>query len=365
MSVSRKQQTITGFALCLLTAVAPVILNGQDSGQVVGIRPELQKMREHFKNLPTVSKDQLARDIAALPPGGFKGSPGDLMDFVENLVQSLSGKAVPDYNALWLAGDLDQALNPRKGSVRDVRSGVGDFAHGLRNLGVEFSRSEEVEKDLRKLTPMVDMEPEPDAPAHKFRYALAEAPKYDRSVLVEDFESGFELYAAPPGRSRDAKFWYTPYWSKDTVATLDSRNKSGGKYGMTVSNTGPMTKRSGIAKFSKPNQNIKGCNALRMWVKPLAAGGAQGAVTIGFIDGSDEIWQLDIPDLLSGAEAYILQVRLEDFRRVVRRNNGKIDLENHDFAIWMRGPYKFALDDVMFVHDPAVPEFAGAGTTAK
>lgn len=353
------------FALSLFTALAPAILNGQAAGHVAAIRPELQKVREHFQDLSAVSREILARDIAALPPGGFKGDPKDLMAFVENLVRNLTGKTVPDYNALWLAGDLDQALNPRPGSVRDVRSGVGDFAHGLRNLGVEFSRSVEVENHLRKLTPSVDGEPEPDAPKHKFRYALTEPPKYDHSVLVEDFESGFELYAAPPGKSRDAKFWYTPYWSKDTITTLDSRNKSGGKYGLNVANTGPMTKRSGIAKFPKPNQNIQGCNALRMWIQPQAAGGAQGAVTIGFIDGSDEIWQLDIPGFLSGAEPYILQVRLEDFRRVVRRNNGKIDLENHDFALWMQGAYKFAIDDIMFVHDPALPDFSGGGAPAK
>jgi len=352
-------------ALILLTVLAPGGLYGQDPGQAAGIRPEVQRLREAFKNLPAVSKEQMARHVGALPPGGFQGDPKDLRAFAESLIQSLSGKTIPDYNARWLAGDLDLALNPRKGSVRDVRSGVGDFAHGLRNLGVEFPKSEAVEQDLRKLTPTVDMPLEPDAPAHKFRYAMSEAPKYDHYVLVEDFESGFELYAAPPGKSRDAKFWYTPYWSKDTVTGLDSRNKSGGKYGMTVSNTGPLTKRSSIAKFPKPNQNIQGCNALRMWVKPHGDGHSKGEVTVGFIDGSDEIWQLDIPNFLAGTEPYILQVRLEDFRRVVRRNNGKIDLENHDFAIWMRGSYKFALDDIMFVHDPAVPDFAGAVAPAK
>jgi hypothetical protein len=61
--------------------------------------------------------------------------------------------------------------------------------------------------------------------------------------------------------------------------------------------------------------------------------------------------------MVSGTQPYILQVRLADFQRVLRRNNGKIDLENKDFAIWMTGPYKFTVDDIMFVHDPALPEF--------
>jgi len=51
-----------------------------------------------------------------------------------------------------------------------------------------------------------------------------------------------------------------------------------------------MSKRSGIAKFPKSNQNIEGCNAVRMWIKPHGTG-----------------------------------------------------------------------DDIMFVHDPALPEFAGGG----
>jgi hypothetical protein len=61
--------------------------------------------------------------------------------------------------------------------------------------------------------------------------------------------------------------------------------------------------------------------------------------------------------MLSGTEPYILQVRLADFRRVLRRNNGRIDLENQDFAFWMTGTYKFTVDDIMFVHDPSLQEF--------
>jgi hypothetical protein len=124
-----------------------------------------------------------------------------------------------------------------------------------------------------------------------------------------------------------------------------------------ISNSGPITKISGMAKIPHPFQNIEGMNALRMWVKPYGMDGTKGSLATGFIDGSGEIWQVDVPDAIAGTEPYILQIRLEDFRRVLRRNNGRIDLENQDFAIWMAGEYKFTLDDVMFVHDPAVPEF--------
>jgi len=71
----------------------------------------------------------------------------------------------------------------------------------------------------------------------------------------------------------------------------------------------------------------------------------------------DEIWQIDIPDMLAGTEPFILQLDLADYHRVLRRNNNKIDLVNKDFAIWMKGTFKFTVDDIMFVHDPAVPEF--------
>ena len=69
-------------------------------------------------------------------------------------------------------------------------------------------------------------------------------------------------------------------------------------------------------------------NALRMWIKPHGMDDAQGSVSTGFIDGSKEIWQMDLPGMLSGTEPYILQIRLADFRRVLRRTNGIIDLEN-------------------------------------
>ena len=192
--------------------------------------------------------------------------------------------------------------------------------------------------------------PSLDAPAHRFRYPLAEAPKYDRSVLVADFESGAAIF----------RTWYQPKWSTGVVAAYDAEHKASGKFGLTVSNTAPPEQWSSIAKIPAPFQDIHGMNALRMWIQPYGMDSSRGSVSTGFIDGSKEIWQADVPELLSGTEPFILQIRLTDFRRVLRRNNGIIDLENQDFAFWMSGSFKFTVDDIMFVHDPVLPEFVPA-----
>jgi hypothetical protein len=104
-------------------------------------------------------------------------------------------------------------------------------------------------------------------------------------------------------------------------------------------------------------QKIEGMNAIRMWIKPHGYCSAQGLLSTGFIDGSNEIYKIDVPDAFSGTEPYILEILLEGFRRVLRRNNAKIDLVNRDFAFWPAGTYKFTVDDIMFVHDPALLEF--------
>jgi hypothetical protein len=193
-----------------------------------------------------------------------------------------------------------------------------------------------------------------DGPRNRFRYAPSEAPKFDKAVLVEDFESGTDIF----------KTWYQPYWSTGIVATFDSQHKSGGNRGLTIANTGPTTKRSSIAKFPRAHQDLAGCNALRLWFKPYGMNDSEGTVSMGFIEGSSEIWQVDLPEVLAGTEPCVIQVRLADFRRVLRRNNGRIDLENRDFCFWMTGTYKFTVDDILFVHDPAVPEFSGPPESA-
>ncbi|MBM3824924.1 MAG: DUF1593 domain-containing protein, partial [Verrucomicrobia bacterium] len=312
------------------------------------IRPETQKLCDHLQNLAAVSKEELARDIAPLAPGGqLKADDQDLARFVLDLVQCLSGKKVSAGNAAVLAGDLEQTLNPGQGSVRQTQGAVRNFAHTLKLAEADHAQADKVGADLTVLA-KVPTDPGPfDGPRHPFRFALSEAPRYGKAVLVEDFESGTDIF----------KTWYQPYWSTGIVATFDSQHKSGGNRGLTISNTGPTTKRSSMAKFPRPHQDLSGCNALRLWFKPHGLKDSEGTVSMGFIDGSGEIWQVDLPEVLSGTEPCVIQVRLGDFRRVLRRNNGRIDLENRDFCFWMTGTYKFTVDDILFVHDPALPEF--------
>lgn len=97
-------------------------------------------------------------------------------------------------------------------------------------------------------------------------------------------------------------------------------------------------------------------NALRMSIQPYGLD-AKGSVLTGFIDGSKGIWRMDLPGMLAATEPHILQIRLADFRRVPRRNDGIIDIENQDFASWMSGTFGITVDDIMFVHDPSIPEF--------
>ncbi len=320
------------------------------------IRPEAQEVCDSLQNLAAVSKEELARDIAVLAPGRLlQADDQDLTTFVGDLVQSLSGRKVAADHAAVLAGDLEQALNPGQGSVRQSQGAVRNFAHTLKLAGVDHAQADKVGANLTVLA-KVPADPGPfDGPRNRFRYAPSEAPKYDKAVLVEDFESGTDIF----------KTWYQPYWSTGVVATFDSQHKSGGNRGLTISNTGPTTKRSSMAKFARPHQDLAGCNALRLWFKPYGLKASEGTVSMGFIDGSSEIWQVDLPEVLSATEPFVLQVRLADFRRVLRRNNGRIDLENRDFCFWMTGTYKFTVDDILFVHDPAVPEFSNTPTQNK
>jgi hypothetical protein len=50
-------------------------------------------------------------------------------------------------------------------------------------------------------------------------------------------------------------------------------------------------------------------------------------------------------------------VRLADFRKTLRRNNGIIDLEARNVGFWMSGTYEFSVDDIRVVHDPSIPDF--------
>ena len=80
------------------------------------IRPETQKVCDHLQNLAAVSKEDLARDIAALAPGGvLKADDRNLATFVQDLVQCLSGKSATNYsfNSLWRRKITVSAQLPR------------------------------------------------------------------------------------------------------------------------------------------------------------------------------------------------------------------------------------------------------------
>jgi hypothetical protein len=331
-----------------LIALAILGLAGAGAQQGdTGQNPAAQKVRDHLRNISATSREELLRDVAALAQGGLDAGNTDLAKLVDDLLHSLAGKTPAVALAGNVEGDLETVLHPGGGSARQTRGAASDFVSQLKACGVESTQAELVGADLRRFLPVSQASDVSDAPAHQFRFALPAAPKYDKFVLVEDFETGSDIF----------RTWYQPGWSTGIVATYDSQNKGSGTYGLTISNNQTPDKISSMAKIPKPYQNIEGMNALRMWIKPYEMDGTKGSVSTGFIDGSKEIWQVDLPDMLSGTEPYILQVRLADFRRVLRRNNGRIDLENQDFAFWMSGTYKFTVDDIMFVHDPSVPEF--------
>jgi hypothetical protein len=306
-----------------------------------------ERVEAALRDISKTTKEAFARDVAALGPDGGGAGKSGFAELIDSLAAGLAGKKVRADIATNLAGDIETVLDPRNATGRQIRSAVSDFTSQMKLGGVESGAADEIGANLRRLMPESAAAPSVDAPAHQYRFRMDAAPKIDRSVPVEDFESGDDIW----------KTWYQPRWSTGIAAVYDSVNKAGGRRGLMISNSGPITKISGMAKIPHPFQNIEGMNALRMWVKPYGMDGTKGSLATGFIDGSGEIWQVDVPDAIAGTEPYILQIRLEDFRRVLRRNNGRIDLENQDFAIWMAGEYKFTLDDVMFVHDPAVPEF--------
>jgi hypothetical protein len=307
----------------------------------------MQKVQADLAVISAATEDDLVRDLAALSPSGLERYDRELKQLAHDLRQSMAGMTLRPDLAWILAGNLEQALNPGRASIKQTQIAVSDFAHMLKVGGMDHGQADAIRASLARLVPQMSSPGVPDVPAHRFRYPLSEAPRYDRYVMVEDFEPGGNIWDT----------WYYPYWSEGIVAEFDPLNNCTGKYGLTISNTGPADKRSGMAKIPKPYQNIEGMNALRMWFKPNGQAPELGTFSTGLIDGSDEIWQVDVPEVFTGTEPYILQIRLADITRILRRNNRQLDLENRDFCFWFTGEYRFTVDDIMFVHDPDLPEF--------
>lgn len=332
-------------------AAVPVVVLGLAAGVPLGSRAAPaatpgERLQDAIEHGAGASEEDLARTLSALTDGQLPATA--LRKLAGDLRQALAAHPVTDPTLVnWLRGDLTLVLRPPNDSARQIAGAINDLGSALKRVPAEPAAIAAVQADLRALVPPRLAVDRPDVPAHRYRYPLREAPRYDRSVPVEDFESGSDLW----------KTWYQPKWSTGIVAVFDPVAKAGGKFGLTISNTGPTSKASSLAKIPRPFQDLKGMNALRMWVRPYGMDPARGWGSTGFIDGSNEIWQADIPDMLTGTEPYVLEVRLADFKRVLRRNNGVIDLENRDVCFWNHGDWKITVDDIMFVHDPALPDF--------
>jgi hypothetical protein len=158
-----------------------------------------EAIRDKLLSLAKTSEDGLSKTILSVVPEASGGADEHVGLFVGELVQGLAGRTLSPEHAAWLAGDLEEALNPGKGSVRQTQGAIRDFVHGLKVAGMDHGQAEKVGDDLRKLVPVAHSAWEPDAPAHKHRYALSEAPKYDKCVLIEDFEAGGDIFST----------WYT------------------------------------------------------------------------------------------------------------------------------------------------------------
>ena len=309
-------------------------------------------IRHDLEAIAAVAPEQFARDIRALALADLPLAEPALEKFSRDLLAGLGGRPVADaFVVNWLAGDLDLIFHAAPG--RQVGGPIDDFGSALRKAGVEPGLVATILADVRAVVPQLLGEEKQVGPEHKYRYKLSEAPKYDRSVLVEDFELDGEIW----------KTWYQPGWSTGIVAKVQTEYKAAGTRGLTLSHTGPAKKYTSVAKIPNPYQSLEGMNALRMWIHPHSSGKTdedRAGPTTGFIDGSGEIWQMGVPDLAEGTEPYILEIRLADFKYILRRNNGIIDLENQDFAFWIGGTYSFSVDDIRFVHDPAIPDFVPA-----
>jgi hypothetical protein len=330
----------------LAASLLGTTVEAQQPGAMPPLSPAVQKVSDHLCSAASASRTDAARDVTALASKEVQFKTPDLATFVNDLLDGLANVKVSAGHASDLALDLQLALNPSRATPRQLRGAMLDFPHMLKVSGMAWDKADAVGLDLQRLVPLPTYPLPPDAPAHKYRFEQPEAPMYDKSVLVDDFERGGDFF----------KGWYSPEWSHGLKAVFDPDHKSTGKYGATISDDNPIEELSGTSTIPKPALNIQGMNALRMWIQPYGYSDEQGLVATGLVDGTNQIWQIDLPGALSGTQPYVLQVRLEDFRRVLRRNTGKIAPECRNFGFWILGTYKFTVDNVRFVHDPSISE---------
>lgn len=310
------------------------------------LEPAVRRLRDILRGARAASDGEAAQAIAALAKGRLNEGEARVQAFAGGLRAALAGLQVDPEVAANLACDVATALDPRGGSIRQTRGAVSDFSSQSEKAGVSQAVASGLAQLLAQLAPAQDATQDQDAPLHPFLFPVAEAPAYDRSVLVEDGEGAGDVYAR----------WYQAPWSSRIEAAFDTAHKFSGASGITMSNTQEKEVGSGTAKIAVPPTDLRGMNAIRFWLQPHAAQGT-GSLTIGFLESSGELWQMDLPEVFRGSSPRIVQVRLSDFRRVLRRNNHRMDSPALRFALWMKGSYHFTIDDVRFVHDPTVPEF--------
>ncbi|MDX2021441.1 MAG: hypothetical protein SF187_14460 [Deltaproteobacteria bacterium] len=305
-------------------------------------------LRLVFQNVSAHSEKQIVAAVLAIAEDRKDLREPAVAAFARTISKLLRGKRVDEPGlVLWLAGDVDQVINPKDLDQGQIKGAVNDFGSALRKVGVPEAQLEVGRRALLTLAP-------PGLQARKaadgqHSYRLKVAPAFDDSVPIEDFENVSNIFSR----------WYQPVWSVGVTPSVQTERKSAGAQGLTIRRKGTLDSYNGFATVLKPARDISGMNALRMWVwpNPLANPGEEGRVSVGFIDGSDEIWQMEIPDFLAGTEPYFLQVPLQDFSKTLRRNNGVIDPEIHNVGLWMSGTYEFSIDDIRFVHDAKLPEF--------
>jgi hypothetical protein len=249
-------------------------------------------LRTAIKNVDALTAPALAGVVKAIADQPESLKPAPLLRFATVLKEVLKGKPVDEPGlVLWLAGDVDQVVNPAGLDEGQVNGAVNDFGSGLRKAGVSESLLEKARAALRPLAPagVPAAAAARKGPSSPYRFSLASAPTYDRSVVIEDFEGDRDIF----------KRWYQPVWSTGVTPVVQTELKSEGAQGLTVSHVGPLDKYNGFAKILGRPRDLRGMNALRMWIKPHAQTPEQakaGRLSTGFIDGSDEIWQIDLPD---------------------------------------------------------------------
>ncbi|MFN7936956.1 MAG: Gfo/Idh/MocA family oxidoreductase [Bryobacteraceae bacterium] len=310
------------------------------------LEPPVRRLRDVLRGAVPAADAVFAQSIAALAKGRLDAGDARLQEFANELRSSLAGLKLDPEVASNLACDVATAVDPRGGSIRQTRGAVSDFSSQIQKGGVTTAAAARLAKLLEQLAPEQDPAKDLDSPLHPYLFPVTEAPAYDQSVLVEDGEGAGDFYAR----------WYQAPWSSRIEAIFDSGHKFSGRSGITLANTQERDVASGTAKIAAPPLDLRGMNAIRFWFQPHAPYG-QGSLTIGFLEASGELWQVDLPEVLAGGSPRIVQVRLSDFRRVLRRNNHRIDTPVLRFALWMKGSYRFTIDDIRFVHDPAVPGF--------